>query len=219
MWLADHRLAHNSVTAGLTLTISLLVSQALPLTLLELTGFDEKANSLNTWYDISPLGAHKPSNGAPWFYYTNSMPGFIPYLEYGLITLWAIATALFYGLRIHGASVQPEDSATAKRNEQRMARLLAGTYYFWVALTFLALVVTPIVWWAELLCVRTTGHSLYFLYDPRFTRGFRSDPNFYQEFLDKVRLLHRLRFRLGRPDLTVAAAGYYTPAGVGVRCK
>ena len=102
------QVGRNSVTAGLTLTISLLVSQALPLTLLELTGFDEKANSLNTWYDISPSGAHKPSNGAPWFYYTNSMPGFIPYLEYGLITLWAIATALFYGLRIHGASVQPE---------------------------------------------------------------------------------------------------------------
>jgi len=182
LWLADRRVARNSVTAGLTLAITLLVTQALPLTVLELTGFDQKANSLETWYNISPLGAQESNNGAPWFYYTNSLPGFIPYLEYGLITIWAIATGLFYGLRIHGAPIQLEDNVGAERIERRMARALTGSYRFWVALTFIALVITPIVWWAEFLCVRTTGHSFYFLYDPGLSVAFDPIQSFIKNF-------------------------------------
>lgn len=56
LWAAEREASHASHAAGLTLAITLLVTQALPLTILEFTGFDQRVYRLRTWFDISPGG-------------------------------------------------------------------------------------------------------------------------------------------------------------------
>ena len=167
LWAAEREASHALHAAGLTLAITLLVTQALPLTILEFTGFDQRVYRLRTWFDISPGGGHLPDNGAPWFYYINSLPGFIPYLDYGLITLWAITTGLFYAIGVRRPTIQPADGGTTVEHiERRMSVIVARGDYFWRFMTFVVLFITPLIWVTEFVHIRTTSRSLFPLYEP-----------------------------------------------------
>jgi hypothetical protein len=160
--------------AALSLGFMVLFTHVVPLSVLELTGFDQRADKLTPWYSIAPSGVEVPAH-ADWFYYTDSLPGFVPYLAYGLIVLWAcwtIGTGYWLIARqrrfpaSHFADLSTEERRKGETVAKHMKRVIFTAGLFWGGLAFLVLCLAPVVWWAEFVSLVTRGSTLMALYDP-----------------------------------------------------
>jgi hypothetical protein len=164
--LADFATFRVAWTAALALAATLILTQAVPTTIAEVTGFDEKANALTPWFQ-------RGENGTPsWLYSFNNLPGFAPYFTYGLITVWVIGVMLVgYGIFTRMVPFQgdgtPRDRQLGDRVAGRMHLVLEATRLIWAVLAIVALFVTPALFLVEFAAVFLVGgRSITYTFEP-----------------------------------------------------
>ena len=166
----DRTLLRISFFGALALTATVLMSQALPLTIIEVTGFDVKAQQMSPWFTLGR--GYAPGKGFPpsWFYSINTLPGFAVYLSYGLIVLW---TLWVLGLRYAALTLRisfpsAPDIATAKLPnperdtiKRRMQSVISSSKMFWAVMVLLVNLIAPLLFWIDLLNIQFSGQTIY----------------------------------------------------------
>jgi hypothetical protein len=159
---ADYRAFRTAAAAVLSLTVTAILTTALPYTIINFTkiaGRVEIASFYSSWYSFQGNG-ERPSwypDSEPWFgftpgwfYATNISSGFVPYLAYGVVTVWA-AGVMLLGYVVATRNKEFSDWSDAARDDirRRMAWVRSLTRGFWAALVLLVLVVAPLLLWCD----------------------------------------------------------------------
>jgi hypothetical protein len=165
----------SAVTAALALAVTILFTQAVPFSILEITKLDVQFQAMKPWRYLGEPYDDFPGFPPSHFYSINTLPGFMIYLMYGLIVLWSVIVMLVqYGLTVRTVKyTAATDVAMAKlpnpeRNRvvARMRRIVLETKFFWLLMTLLVIVVVPALIWADLLSIERYDEGLY-SYDPK----------------------------------------------------
>jgi hypothetical protein len=165
----------SATTAAVTLAVTVLFTQAVPFSILEVTKLDEQFKPMVPWrylgmpYDSFPgfLPAH--------FYSINTWPGCMVYLIYGLIVLWAVFVMLVqYRLTVLQVNYPAAtDVASAKfpnaRPDVVVARMnwiVLETKFLWLFVTLLTITLVPLLFWIDYLRIAWYDEGLY-IYNPK----------------------------------------------------
>ena len=150
--------------AVLALTIASLLAECVPLAAATRTpqGLDASQEGTPTakpaetqpWFD---LGVAKVD--VRWFSAPNTLPGFWPYLVFGLVVLWAaVSGTSFLALTVRSRRLvgdDPADPAVANAMARRLDRNLRRDRAAWWIIAVNAMVVAPLLDWGQFLMLRS----------------------------------------------------------------
>ena len=158
-------------TAALAMAVTILFTQAVPFTILEVMKFDEQFQAMKPWNYLGEPYENFPGFHPSHFYSINTVPGFMTYLIYGFVVLWAVLVmGVQYGLTIWtlkypaATNVATARLPNPKRDAVvvRMRRVVFETKLIWLLITLLVIVVAPAVFWADLLSIHWYDEGLYY---------------------------------------------------------
>jgi hypothetical protein len=140
--------------AVLALTVAALITQVVPLAVAE--------RGRASWADAAAVRPQEPARrwlefpneevDARWFYAVNTLPGFWPYVEFGLVVAWAlavIATAAPLFVRTGGPLTAAE--GPDPRVAARIGRMLRRSRRMGSLIAISVLVISPLLDWHDFL--------------------------------------------------------------------
>jgi hypothetical protein len=158
---ADRRVLRSAGAAWISLTVTAILTTSLPYTIINFTKISSKienASFFSSWYsfqgnqmrppwyrDTDPWFGFTPG----WFYAENILSGFVSYLTYGVVTVWAA------GVMVVGYVVATRNKVFADWSDaaqavirRRMSWVRVLTRGFWAGLGLLVLLIGPLLlWW------------------------------------------------------------------------
>ncbi len=167
----DSRVFRTAGAAATSLTVTAILTTALPYTIItftKITSTVEHACFFSSWYnfqgnrlrpswypDSEPWFGFTPG----WFYAENILSGFVSYLTYGVVTVWATGVMVL-GFVVATRNKEFTDWSEAARAviRRRMSWVLVLTRGFWAGLALLVLVVGPLLLWCDFALI-FSGHK------------------------------------------------------------